>query len=103
MRVKAEVVVAEVEVSPSSRTASMRAKAEVVVAEVEGEPLESSSVDEGEGRNSRRRSRRQTPRVDLYRRGRRPKSGSMLMHDGGSSEVNLQRSVLILNDLFFHQ
>ena len=54
-------------VSPSSRALLTRANAEVVVTGVEGEPLESSSVDEGKGRSSCRRSRRQTPQDELCR------------------------------------
>jgi len=48
-RAKVEVVVAEVEASPTSRTVLARAKAEVVVAEVEGESLEPNCVIEAEG------------------------------------------------------
>ena len=55
---------------------SARAMVAVVAAEVEGEPLELSYVGEGEGRSSRRRSRRGAPRAKLWWQGRRPEQSS---------------------------
>ena len=60
-RAKAGVDIAEVEGEPLEPSCISEAKAVVVAAEVEGEPLEPSCVGEGEGRRSRRRSRRRAP------------------------------------------
>ena len=48
MRVKVEVVIAEVEGEPLESNYVDKDEAKVVVAEVEGEPLEPNSIDEGE-------------------------------------------------------
>ena len=81
---------------------STRAKAVVVVAKIEGEPLEPNCVVEGEGRRSRRRSRRRAPRVELYQRGRRSKLEGRLMHADGPSKVVLRRRLLMLMTCFFN-
>ena len=53
---------------PSSQSVSTRVKAEVVIAEVEGEPLEPNTIDEGEAEVVVAEGRRRAPQAELYRR-----------------------------------